>query len=372
MVSRRDVLRGVSALGALLASRPCVSQGRVVAVPLRIGKGRVLVDAMIDGAGPVPLAIDTGAMISLLSEAFARKNAYRHVGKLSATIAGKDDRYDVVEARKVVLDGRVDAGRVAFAVFPVETLGDGAVGSISGGVFTIVDSEFDFRAQRLLFFPDGSPPRPGWTRHADAIVRGAGGGTRYIFARIGLGGAGARLLLDTGSPGHLRLDPSFVRHAFPGYERLNWSPLGRSDRERVVRLPVPFALGDFREERPLVRIRAGPAFSPQGIGGLSLLRQLDLATTVRDGTLYTRPNGMPPPAPGYNMSGLWVDRREGRIVAGLVGAGSPAQAAGIRPGDPLEGLEFQAMISALNQPAGERVRIVAAGRPVDLLLADYL
>lgn len=372
MVSRREVLCGAGALGALIVSGPSPAVGKVAVVPLRFGNLRLLVDAMIDGAAPVPLVVDTGAMISLLSEPFAKSKNYRHVGRIRATIAGKPDRYDVVEADRVVLEGGLDAGHVAFAIFPVQSLGDGAVGSISGGVFTIVDSELDFAAQRLLLFPDGSPSRAGWTRHAGAIVRGEGGGTQYIFAETRLGDATGRLLLDTGSPGALRLDPSWVRRAFPAYQSLNWSPLDRTGKERLVRLPVPFALGDFRDPSPLVRVRPGPAFSPLGVAGLALMRRLDLATSVRDRALFSRPNGAPEAAPAYNMSGLWIDRGGGAITAAQVGRGSPAEAAGIRPGDVLEGFGFEAMIQALNGRAGERVLLTAGGRAVELALRNYL
>ena len=358
---------------ALAISTGVKAQIRAVAVPLRFGKTRLLVDATIDGGTPVPIIIDTGAHVSIVAREFARARRLSSVGRLPASIGGRRDIYDLVQARKMVLDGGVDVGSVAFAVVQPTTLGDEAPASISGGIFTIMDSEFDFAAGRLLIFPDGGPSRAGWTRHDKGIVS-RGGGPRYIFADAMAGPVPVRLALDTGAPTPLSLSEAVLRRAAPNWDSLNWSPafMRGTTVQKIVRLPAPFSIGALRLERPLVRVWGESDFFDKGLVGLPLVRQLDLATSVRDGALYTRPNGYVPEGPRYNMSGLWVDRRGERLVAGAVGRGSPAEAAGVKVGDELGGLPFAPMIVRLNGPAGSTVNFTAGGRPIALTLRDYL
>ena len=372
MFTRRGVLQCVGA-SALAISAGVKAQIRAVAVPLRFGKTRLLVDATIDGGAPNPIIIDTGAHVSVISREFARARRLSSVGRLPASIGGRRDVYDLVQARKMVLSGGVDVGTVAFAVVQPTTLGDEAPASISGGIFTIMDSEFDFAAGRLLIFPDGGPSRAGWTRHENGIVS-RGGGTRYIFADAIAGTVPVKLALDTGAPTALSLSEAVLRRAAPSWESLNWSPAHKngSKVQRIVRMPAPFSIGALRLDRPLVRVWGESEFFDKGLVGLPLIRQLDLATSVRDGALCTRPNGYVPDGPRYNMSGLWVDRRGERLVAGSVGRGSPAEAAGIKVGDEIGGLPFAPMIARLNGPAGSTVNLTAGGRPVALTLRDYL
>jgi len=76
------------------------------------------------------------------------------------------------------------------------------------------------------------------------------------------------------------------------------------------------------------------------------------------------------------MSGLWIDQKGREIVAGRIGKGSPAERAGIAPGDRIEGFAFGEMIARLNGPLGNRValRVHRGGsaRDVTLVLEDYL
>jgi hypothetical protein len=370
--TRRGMLQCVGA-SAVVLSTGLKAQVRAVAVPLRLGNARLLVDAVIDGGAPVPVIIDTGAHVSIVAREFARARRLSSVGRLPASIGGRSGVYDLVQARKMVLAGGVDVGSVAFAVVEPTTLGDEAPASISGGIFTIMDSEFDFAANRLLIFPHRGPSRAGWTRHDKGVVSN-GGGTRYIFAEAMAGTIPVRLALDTGAPTPLSLSEAVLRRAVPDWENLNWTTFHKegSAVTRMFRLPVPFSVGGLRLERQLVRVRGGDGFFDKGLIGLPLMRQLDLATSVRDGALYTRPNGYISQWARYNMSGLWVDRRGSRLVAGAVGRGSPAEAAAIRVGDELGGLPFGPMIAALNGPAGSSVSFTAGGRPIALTLRDYL
>ena len=130
-------------------------------------------------------------------------------------------------------------------------------------------------------------------------------------------------------------------------------------------------------ERPLVRVTDEvPNFVEDGIIGLPIIQQLNLATEVKAGRLWTRPSGRPAEPDGYNASGLWIDQKGQQLLAGRVGKGSPAERAGIAPGDRITGMAFQPLIARLNGRAGDRVDLaVSRGgvqRTLTLTLADYL
>jgi C-terminal processing protease CtpA/Prc len=76
------------------------------------------------------------------------------------------------------------------------------------------------------------------------------------------------------------------------------------------------------------------------------------------------------------MSGLWIDQRGGVLLAGRVGKGSPAEKAGIVPGDRIAGMTFGPMIARLNGRAGLEVSLQVtrggAKRDATLVLEDYL
>lgn len=372
VLCRRDMLIGAGTVGVLLATSPAIGQINAAAIPLRLGRSRMIVEAVIDGAEPVPLIVDTGAHISLIAEPFAKARKMKEIGLTPAIIAGTRARYPVVEAKKVVIAGGVDVGSVAFAVMPVPALGEGSVGSISGGLVTILDSQMDFPNSRILIFPDGGPARSGWTRHDRGITRERTG-TAYLDATATIAGVKVAVRLDTGAPIPLLLSSATLRRVAPDAAALNWAPVpGRNGVARLVRLPATLALGDLQVARPLVRLPNGNENFGHDLVGYPVIRQLDLATVVKEGAFYTRPNGLKPEARDYNMSGLYIGRRGTGLVAEQVGRGSPAEAAGIRPGDRLAGFDFSAMIAALNGPEGQTVKLTVDGKSVDLVLRDYL
>lgn len=372
MFTRRLFLSTAMSGTAVAIAAPTLAQPRAAIVPLRLERTRMLVEAVIDGAAPVPLIVDTGAHISLISDRFARERKLREVGKTPAIIAGTRDRYPVVEANRVVIDGGVDVGKIAFATMPVPGLGAGSVGSISGGLVTILDSQFDFPNRRLLIFPDGGPSRAGWFRHDRGIERERTG-TAYLDARVTIGGRPVDVRLDTGSPSGLLLSETTLRRVVPDAQSLNWSPTPTRDGfARMVRLPGSLTIGTLVVDRPMVRLPSRDERFGHDLVGYPIIRRLDLATAVKEGVFYTRPNGLDADDRDYNRSGLYVGRRGAALYAQAVGRGSPAEAAGIRTGAALAGMDFSAMIRALNGPAGSKASIVVDGRPVDLTLRDYL
>ena len=76
------------------------------------------------------------------------------------------------------------------------------------------------------------------------------------------------------------------------------------------------------------------------------------------------------------MSGLWLAERGGGVVVEVVGTGSPAATAGLRPGDRLEGGSLAEWIERLGGRPGASIEIPhrrdGEARSVTLILRDYL
>jgi serine protease Do len=376
MFNRRQWLLGCGAgLSVLALPRrlAAAATGRAYRVPVDLVSRRLIVTCTIEGQGPFAFGIDTGGVVSMIDAALAARLKLRKRGKTGLGIAGRIDRYQMYEAREVVFGNAFRQQAVLLAGLEGLGLGRGVVGMLAAGCMTTIDAELDFVAKEWRLYPDGGPDRSGWVPHEDAI-RSERVGSPHLFGKAAIGGEGLRCLLDTGAPSPTILRPKAARRCGIDLDAHNWSPAQSNGKEaRVFRAPQPLEVGGLTLDRALVIVNEqAPSFVGDGIIGLPVIQRLNLATDVKRGLLWTRPNGLPPAPWRYNMSGLWIDRRGNGIVADRVGKGSPAEAAGIAPGDRLEGLAFGPLIARLNGPAGQQVPLRVAGRDVVLTLADYL
>jgi hypothetical protein len=378
MLTRRNLLLSCGSLVTMLAMpAAATSGGRVYSVPVRIASRRLLVDSMIEGQGPFAFGIDTGAVVSLIDSDLAARLRLGKRGKTGLGIAGRNDLYQMYEAREVVFGGAFRQERVLLAGLQGLRLGRDVMGMLAAGCLTSMDSELDFTAMAWRLYPDGGPSRDGWVPHEGAI-RAVRIGSPHLFGNATIAGQPMRCLVDSGAPGPVLLSPKSARRAGIGLDGQNWSPTQVNGREsRVYRSVRPLEVGGLIVERPLIRVHDAPAFTDDGIIGLPIMQRLDMATEVGAGRLWTRPNGRPAEPETYNMSGLWIDRDGQQLVAGRIGKGSPAEQAGIVRGDRIGGLPFGPLIARLNGSAGSQVTLQvsrggAAARDVSLTLADYL
>ena len=379
MYSRRVVLGGGAAAVSLLVAPSLKAQSAPLSyeIPLKLDDRRLLLEARINGQGPLSLVLDTGGQLSLIDERLVDRLKLRPAGSMRLGIAGVPTAYKLYQADEIIFGEQVRQPRPTFAATThVNFRGENA-GSLASGFLASIDSEIDFRALKLRLFPNGGPSRDGWHTHERTLRKAEVDGlSPYFLADATIGDVAFRPLLDTGAPSAIIAYPRLVT-SLALYEG-NWSPSFKRGEliDKVVRSNRPFRMGSLTVERPLVTLRTSDQFGVDALVGLPILQQIDMATDVRANRLYTRPNGMPPTPPYYNMSGLWIDRDGSAITAGAVGRGSPAEAAGIRVGDRLGGMEFRPMIDALNAAPGSRVAIsVGKGssqRAVELVLRDYL
>jgi serine protease Do len=378
MISRRVVVLGYgSALALLALPKRAAAAGKVYRVPVDLESRRLLVTCTIEGKGPYRLGIDTGGVTSVIDLNLAKQLDLKQRGVTPLGLAGRYDRYPMFEAREVIFGNAFRQQGVLLAGVEGGGLGRGVSGMLAAGCLTTMDSELDFDIGEWRLYPEGGPARSGWVAHQDAI-RPSRIGSPHLFGEVKLGSQKLRCLLDTGAPGTPMFFSKVARKAGIDIEQLNWSPATTNGREaRNYRSPVSLEIGGLRIERPLIRVSDEIGnFMEDGLIGLPTIQRLNLATEVKAGRLWTKPNGRPEEPYSYNMSGLWVDRKGNELVAGRVGKGSPAERANIAPGDRLEGMAFGEMLSRLNGPVGSEVALAvergSTRREARFVLEDYL
>jgi predicted aspartyl protease len=381
MLTRRDVLGTGCALGFLSlipqSSYAETRMHRVFEVPIELQSRRLTVSCAIEGHGPFNFGIDTGGYLSVIDAELAKQLGLQQRGQTRSEIAGRADYFPLFEARELVFGNVLRQQGVLLAGVDTIGLGRDVSGMLAAGCMTTMDAELDFVSKRWRIYPDGAPLRDGWVRHDHAIVQAARVGSPHLFGNATLGRQQLHCLLDTGAPGTIVLFANSARKGGVDLDVQTWSPTRVNGRKaRIFRSRSPLGIGGLTLERPLIIVQKdGPDFIDDGLIGLPIIQRLDLATDVRSKLLWSRPNGRPAEPEHYNMSGLWIDRRGEQLVASEVGKGSPAEQAGVRPGDAIDG-SFSALIASLNAPAASITSFTlvrgSERRDVTLELRDYL
>ena len=376
MITRRAMGLGLGF--SFSAGLTAQAEKPLASVPVTLTDSRITISCTIGGRGPFQFALDTGGVISLINLQVARQLGLKQRGQMQLGMGGGQASYPIFEATDVLLGGGAREGSIAVAGTDIITFGDGVAGSFAAGLLTASASELDLDAGVLRLFRTNAPPRERWAKYSNAIEhQGMAGGSAYLYATLELDGQRLRCALDTGYPQPLRLTPASAARL--GLASRSWSPAALRGRPklRIVRAAA-LQLGGVRFDKPLV------SYAPdgdrnsvygEGIIGLPLLRQFNLATEPSTSSLWMIRNHQAPEPPPYNKAGLWLDRSGSGSTIGLVGKGSPAEAAGIQVGDTVEG-DFSKLIHAMQGPTGAQLplKITHGGQPRDLVLtlADYL
>lgn len=372
-LSRRMFTAGISA-SALSPFFSARAESATTIIPLELTANRVIISAVIDNNGPFRLVLDTGGIVSLLKLDLARRLRLRELGRQTLGMAGAQGSYPIFLAREVVFGSAARETNLIFAGTDVISFGDDLDGSVGAGLVTGIDAELDFDRGELRIPPNRDFAGEGWVRGERAIEhKGLPNGSAFLFASVTLGGQRLRCGLDTGFPQPLRLTADAARKC--GLLDRNWSPGPKGIR--WVRVDA-LTLGGTELQHLVIAFQfedRGPSDYGDGIVGLPLLRQFNLATDVKSALLWTRRNSQPRSEPRYNMFGLWLDRASGGATVGQVGRGSPAERAGIMVGDQVSG-DFAALIRQLASLASDSIELkIVRGdqqRPIALTPADFL
>lgn len=382
--SRRTLL--ATALAAPLLPRPATAESVAsppIVVPIQMQGSRVTISMRIDGQGPYCFMIDTGAFAGLIREDLARSLHLPVTGQTRF----KSAVLPLYAAGDVAFGDVFHQSQFRFAGFAGEGLGRGIGGTLSAALLTAVDGELDFEQGQWRIFVHGrGAATDGFVEFDSEIGPGPRGyGAAFLFVRGTLGGKRYRFVLDTGAPGHIELFHDAARASGLDTPVTPFAPVrpsridGKGRVSPLVRADVLDLGGGLQLERPLVLLnRTQDERFPgaDGILGLGLMRQLDLATDVAAKRVLTRRNGLSPVENGYSRSGIWFDPTPAGVRVAVIGTGSPAAAAGLREGDLLPGIDLPTAVGMLRGPAGKAVTLTVdrdgARIGVALTLADYL
>jgi hypothetical protein len=376
-IARRDVIMGAGAAALLPAAALKAQAGQSWRIPITLTDTRVQVECSIAGKGPLPFVIDTGGTIGLIETKLAETLRLRKLGATTLALRGARKPYPIYEATDFVFGGQLRQPSATFAAVDHINFRDGAVGSLAAGVLTAVDGELDFAASEWRVHRGGTPDRTGWTRYDKAIVSyGNVNGSSFLLADATLGGQSFRFGLDTGWPSPMQIYRK-TAEAIGLWNAERWTPAAPDGKARLVRGPA-LSMAGATIDGPLLAILENPEWDVFGAGiiGLPILRRFNMATVAADKALYLKPNGLPAQPDRYNRAGLWIDRDGKDAKIAVVGAGSPAAKAGLKPGDRLIGVDFGALTSGMFGPAGTGIalKVAQSGGPRDLVLtlADFL
>lgn len=383
MISRRTTLAGIGA-GLLmpgLLGRASAAPSPI-AVPITIDD-RVLVACGINGAGPYFFMIDTGGTMSLIDNALASDLKLATFAAARIRGVGGAANTAVYRAHRLSIGGELDLADVAFNGIDGGGLGKDVRGTLAAGTVTGYDSVLDFDAGEWRIYPRGFGDLPGFTPVESTLAHDGNGAAR-IFVTVTVDGQPFRCMLDTGSPAEIVLYPEAARRTrYWDDPSVNYAPIrgrgigGKDAIGRVVRAQAA-AIGPITFDRPLVRLDGGARGqrSSDGIVGLPLIRQFNLAVDVDKRRVQVQPNHAPRFREAAPTSGLWVDRDGARLVVADVGRGSPAAKAGIVSGDVIGNATYGALMKALGSGAGANVTLTiihdGQQRRATIALADYL
>jgi len=379
MLTRRFLL----ALGASLPIAGVArAQAGAIVAKVRLENGRVVIDAHLNGKGPFPFVVDTGAVVSGVEDELAKSLGLKVIRQVRLNSGRTFPLYAVDD---LVLGGAVR--QQGASLFGLKANLRGGEGLVAAGMMTTHDSILDFDREEWRLYPGGLAARPGYSElDSDIQLDPGSNGSRRISVQATLDGKRLKLLVDTGAPRMVVLDPDIGKGLGYWDDRKVFAPAafsgidGTLERSgRTVRGEV-LEIGPGRFERPLVTTRfpGAPVIRGfDGIVGLPVLERLNLSVAAAARRLWVKPNDRPQRRESVNRSGLWLDPAKGGARVAVVGTGSPAASAGFKVGDRIASAsEFGALLGRLGGAAGEtvtfRVERPGGAQDVRFVLADYV
>ncbi len=332
-------------LGALLAApaagcagalhrQPSVTdlpEGREVVLPCRFVEDIIVVDVHVDGAGPFPFVLDTGCSAVLVGPRVADALPGRTRPAAGAGARAPDGRPLMVERAMEGLRIRAgdavfhEVGALVIDLAPVEaTTGLRLDGVLGFPAFVQGLLVLDYPSREVRFSRGALPPADG-----EGVLPLTGGYSPLLDVRIGA--RRHRVLVDSGFSGALYL-PEFppaedlVAAPVPWFPSTNLA--GDTGPTLLARLASPLLLGSHRVEGANV-MRSGSG----SLLGAGILRHFEVALDARNGRIrFSRAAEGPVRFGPRRGVGLRARMADGACVVAAVLPGSPADAAGIRPG----------------------------------------
>ena len=364
-------------------------------VPFTDEHGEAIVEAYVDGHGPLPFILDTGGHAILTADAAKQLGLVGRGGGVSGGGGEGTISTQYAPVRRLRIGGAEITGFPMFIIpygkdFSDRGPGKPPLAGILGleiferFVVTIDYAHQTLRLQTPSTFarPKTSVAVPLFFQDDMPLTYAAADGARGVFG------------IDTGNGGRTVLIGDYVHH-HPVFRRYTGTvtPQGSGTGGAVHGMSIRLRTLDFgglalHNFVSGIVVQQKGAFSSRteaGNIGHDVLSQFALTTDFRDGLLYLHrdPNA---PLPTYTRSGVTRIKRDAhnRVVVSQVLSGSPAADAGLAAGDviltidgrPTETLDAVHVYAASRQAAGTSLRLTVEAngttRDVNLKLRELL
>ena len=261
----------------------------LVSLPMALVGGRPVVEATIDGQGPFPFVLDTGASGAVVSDAFTKARGWQAFGRAGVASPGSPTVTDTELFRidRLELGGARVSSLVAAAVdlsgpFPGK---DDPIGVLSAGMFSGYLVTIDYPGKRVVIARGELPAADGRS------IFEYGAGRRIPGLPLSVAGTSVEIDVDTGAPTGITL-PADLAAKLPIAGKLEDArPDRRMDRVLAAKegvLDGPATIGQFTFERPKIRFVEGAS---QGLVGAAILSRFAVTLDSKNRRLRLEEKG---------------------------------------------------------------------------------
>lgn len=231
-----------------------------VSVPMAMNDGRPVIEAVINGKGPFPFVLDTGAGATILTEELASEIGIASIGQAMLARPGSDR----VAPGTLRQAEKIAVGAVELTgVFAISTdLGavfrraDGPRGILPVSAFRSLVVTLDYPSRTVVFSKESLPAADGKTVFdwpADEVLP---------TARVRVNGVEALAHIDSGSAAGLQLPTSFIKQLTLATEpepEGTASSVSGETKVLQARLTGNVTLGDYTFAAPMLRFHESNA-----------------------------------------------------------------------------------------------------------------
>lgn len=338
-------------------------------VPLKLEGGALTVPVTLNGKGPFPFLMATGHLYAIVSEDLARDVGLqsRALPNVTGRTVGGAVSLHIYKADSMVLGEAWEMKNVELIARPISS--DEIFGAFP--FLSIQMSTFDFEVPEMRVHRARVGPAPGSGKTAIIQLSGVRAIREPPMIRGQYGGQTLRLMVNTGHSGGLTLYPDAVKrlNLWDRYPRM-FTRTQEDEEGRVTELR--YALGDPLEfagqvlQRPLVTMMSpdkarADLVDQDGVIGLDLLRRFKITFDPVRQNVWFAANSRLHDDFRYDRAGLDLDTEAEGLRVARVDPGSPAERAGLRPGDVVLGVR--------NDPDAD-VRWRLTGKPGEVVTLD--